>query len=354
MYEAFQRTVRGSVVVLVRDASVLLTPPRTLPRPHSVVQVPGLIYGSLAAHLRDVARTVIIATRCDSISVVGADVMDGLYSERASIRRFMVPFWMSLMGLDSRVLGFSWNESPPEPVQATMRLASRRVELLARDPISAARLKRDGADRVRLVSDLAFLTMIDDVTERTQEIVNWARGQKAKGRTVVTLNLNYALSRQFDQVAYFKKLVDQKTAEAFSFVLLPHDSRGPESDEFLAQSVYTDIKLQDNVYMVDKILSPGNVAKIASVTDFVVTGRMHLAIISATVGTPALSLSYQGKVEGLYESIGSTHWIDPMQISELDLIEAFDRIAEQLVGTQATLRKNLERLRNLAILNMPS
>jgi polysaccharide pyruvyl transferase WcaK-like protein len=83
---------------------------------------------------------------------------------------------------------------------------------------------------------------------------------------------------------------------------------------------------------------------------------MHLTILATTVGTPALTIGYQGKVAGLYDALGTDTWIDvdantPERLLAL-LDDALARgaelraaVAEALPLLRDRSRRNLDGLR---------
>lgn len=55
------------------------------------------------------------------------------------------------------------------------------------------------------------------------------------------------------------------------------------------------------VLFVNRLLDPSEIRALTKNAEVVVTGRMHLAIMALSQGTPAFVVSTQGKVEGLAE-----------------------------------------------------
>lgn len=341
----------GTVVVVVRQASDLLGVPEPLRDRVEVLPLPGLLYGGIRAHLRDLVRLSLVLRRSRSVSVVGADVMDGVYSVLASVRRFWVPAFAARAGLDGRVLGFSWNSHPAPLTVDAMRWASRRVRLLARDPGSAARLRADGGHGVVDVADLAFL-MTPGTTPAP--IRRWLQAQRAAGRTVVAVNANYLLQDRVDQVAEYSRLVADRLGQGWSFLLLPHDSRGAPSDVDLARAIRDAAPPSEHVHLVPGVLAPGEVTAVMAEVDLAVTGRMHLAILAAVAGTPAVAVSYQGKIAGLYDRLGLPCVLEPDERFRASLDDVADRVVGELAGLRETLARTVPQVRELALLNLPA
>ena len=60
----------------------------------------------------------------------------------------------------------------------------------------------------------------------------------------------------------------------------------------------------DELPYVDVQLSPAEVRGLAAGAQVVITGRMHLAIMSMSSGVPAITFSTHGKVSGLMRLFG--------------------------------------------------
>ena len=93
---------------------------------------------------------------------------------------------------------------------------------------------------------------------------------------------------------------------------------------------------------------PADVATLAGRADFAITGRMHLAILASTVGTPAIALSYQGKIEGLYRKLGLSSFIEPDSDLGANVWRQYLLVSENLATNRATLQANVGELKELA------
>lgn len=349
MFEAFAYNTDGSLTVICRNENDLLRVPDLAGRSVTVLALDKLLYGTLLPHLIQFWQLARIMRQSRSISVVGADIMDGVYSPIASERRFRLAEAGSKLGLQARILGFSWNKAPHPRTLEAMRSASKSVQLLARDPGSSERLRRDGATNVSDVADLAFLVPPEELSDTG--LRDWMGERASSGRRVVILNANYLLESHFDQVAVYSRFVADGIASGHSFVLLPHDSRTTNSDTDLLRRI-AEIVDNEDVYLVNDILTPGEVISAAGLASFAVTGRMHLAILCANAGTPSIAMSYQGKIEGLYRRLGMSCWIDPgPQISE-DLRRVADELESNLERESARLVAALPATVELSRLNV--
>lgn len=343
--EAFVAGVEGRVTIVVRRASDLAALPPESEARVQIVPLPGLLYGTPWQAVSAGSRLVELLQNARSLSVIGADVMDGVYWEAPSIRRFRAAGLAAELGLPARILGFSWSEHPTRLARDTMARTSAIVDLCARDPISAARLLADGAVRLTEVADLAFQTRRAPLPE---ELRTWLTAQRAERRRIVLLNSNGLIERLASTVAAYRDVIARAGRDTV-FVAVPHVSRGTPSDVDLARDLGTLVADPTRLAVIDELLAPGQVAELAAQADLVVTGRMHLAILSATVGTPAVTIGYQGKVAGLYESLAIDTWLDVdartrERLPDL-VLDALERAPQLRSSVEAALPALLERSR---------
>ncbi len=242
---------------------------------------------------------------------IGADVMDGFYGDTGTLRLTKLTQLAAKTGAETTILGFSFNQNPtPIAVQALKELPSK-VYLCARDPISHQRLIQHIQRPVELVADLAFLLPPASNSGLVAEVLQWVRVQKASDRIVLGINVNNLFLR-FNKNLTVAELVNVyvKTMTELlnhhpnlSFLMMPHDSRGDESDVSLAASVLEalPIDLKAHTHQVPFPCRADEIKAICAEIDLVFTGRMHLAIACLGQETPIACLTYQGKFEGLFQ-----------------------------------------------------
>jgi polysaccharide pyruvyl transferase WcaK-like protein len=352
MYQAFLARTPGSITVIARSADDLLWHDDS--GRVNYVYLPDLLYGGLAGRRRDLHMFRKIAQAAESVSIVGADVMDGVYSEASSVRRFRTARSAALSGARARVLGFSWNSHPTRRALAAMRGVGEDVELLPRDQRSAERLAADGAHRSKLVADLAFLT-INGPELTDDQLASWFELEEAQQRQVLVINANPRLERIFTgQRGQYVELVHALVADGYSCVLLPHDSRGgAASEESYLASLAAEIGLSEHVYLIPRAPMPSQIVAIARRARLVVSGRMHLVVLSSVAGTPAVGLEYQDKFEGLYRLLGYDGRVAAPESGDWDLtarVRAALHTADEYEERLASAKPEIERR---ARLNLP-
>jgi O-antigen/teichoic acid export membrane protein/polysaccharide pyruvyl transferase WcaK-like protein len=321
MVEAFLENTSGDVLIVVRTLNDLRVPPEHADRAQ-LHALPALIHGAENAHRRDIARLGrllggprsggprsggprsggprsggALVSDARSVTVVGADAMDGAYDARASVRRADVATLAAGIGLDSRVLGFSWNSHARSGARRALRRAGRAgVRLLVRDPVSTARARREGLRGVAETADAVF-------SARTVEraIVPELLGDPQPPYVVV--NPSGLVGRSMDQVTEFSAIVRALLERGVGVLLLPHVIRSSASDLAACRAVAERVG-DSRVVLVERQLAPAEVRGVCARAQLVVAGRMHLAIQSLWSAVPAITLSTQGKVEGLMQLFG--------------------------------------------------
>lgn len=293
MFEAFIERVEGQIIAVVRDASAVHVPPPWASRVELLV-LPDLIYGSGARRRRDLRMFASVTRRARSMSIIGADIMDGHYNVRASVNRSVLAEFAAGEGVDSRVLGFSWNGRPKGSARrALARAGESGVRLLARDPHSLKRLEADRICGVEQVSDIVFgaTTVAPDQS-----------GPRSTARPLVVVNASALVARKLDLTADYVALV-RSLASVADVLLLPHVLRSGDDDLIACRRIH-ELVDDPRVTLIDRLLTPSQVRTLARRARAVFTGRMHLAIIAMSQGVPAVVLNTQGKVDGLAELVG--------------------------------------------------
>lgn len=343
MLEAFLENTTGPVVVIERYAGDVVIPEEQADRVE-VVQLPHLVYGVGDEHVADLRRYAALIRRARSVSVVGADMMDGKYSLRGSVRRSLLAQAAAEAGVPTRILGFSWNASARLAARRALVAASRAgVVPLLRDPLSAERARRAGVQRVEEVTDIVF-------SARTRDGAFCTSLALPAGVPFALVNASALVATMVDQVPEYERIVDRLRAAGVHVVLLPHVSR-PIGDDKIAVRAVAERVGTEGVTVVDRVLMPAEIRGLAEDALLTVTGRMHLAIMSLSLGVPAITLATQGKVEGIMRLIGLPQLcVEPTPGFADRVLPVIDRIlAEPDVRT--TIDNALPEVRRLSAFN---
>ena len=278
--------------------------------------------------LRDSAETYII----------GADVLDGFYSDRKTTLRLRFANLAARSGSRTSVVGFSMNANPSTAACAAISGLDPRVRLVARDPISAQRTEAIAGRPVETAADLAFLV------EAEEPPAAFALPAEIN----VGFAPNYHLAGEFGGP---EQLLDAMegclsallaSGPELGIVLIPHDSRGPSSDFALSASLAERLP-SDRVVAATFVSSPGHVRWVAAQLHAMVSARMHAAIGALGEGTPVAVLGYQNKAEGILSMFELDHWVAHPQVT-LSNPSEFVALAQRLLDKGDEIRPQIHRL----------
>ncbi|MCW2747882.1 MAG: Polysaccharide pyruvyl transferase family protein WcaK [Nocardioidaceae bacterium] len=291
---AFLENVAGPITVVSRYPSDFRIPVELAHRVQ-LISLGTLLYGGLPSFVRDLRRFKALLGDAASVSIVGADIMDGAYNFRASTSRAIVARSAASAGIDTRVLGFSWNDKAHDQARAMLRSADHAgVRLLLRDPLSAERAERDGLNAVTC-ADIVFAAKSADPAraDRTLAEIDTTGG-------LALVNVSGLIAS--DQTGAYVSIIRALQARGLGVVLLPHVIKHGPDDLAACRRVFAALDAEggtEGIALVEDVLLPAEVRGFAERATITVTGRMHLAIMSLMKGVPAVTLATQGKVEGL-------------------------------------------------------
>jgi polysaccharide pyruvyl transferase WcaK-like protein len=234
---------------------------------------------------------------------IGADVIDGAYNPNSVCARLSLLAEAAKLGKKATLLGASYNMHPEAKTKNALRNLPDSVTICARDPVSKLRME-EALDRpIRQVADLAFLLQPRAEHSATLSAKNWIKSRHAAGDQVIGLNANYLHAEKDPEIIRALKLfVKSILRHSISIVLIPHDTRSQMPDEKLLQLAIADVaeKDRERIYALPPV-SPGVVRAVVTELDFLVTGRMHTAILALSGTTPTFCFAYQDKFEGLLQ-----------------------------------------------------
>ena len=300
LVESVLHNITGDVHLVVRrSGDVLLDHVPDAGRVITEFVLPDLLYGRGAAHRRDVWRLKKLIPDYSSVLVVGADIMDGRYCLRASIARSRMAALAAELGVPAAVLGFSWSTQPKRRAVRAIAKASRSgVVLYGRDPATLRRLHGMGL-KPHAAADVVFTIGSSDLPTARQLLTELGVSDRDD---YVLINASGLVGSASAQTAAYVDVVRGLAARGIIPILLPHVSRGGADDQhaldLLAGAIGTPVPRVRSIQLPDVIRG------LCSGATAVVTGRMHLGVMALRMGTPAVIVSTQGKVEGLVEMFG--------------------------------------------------
>ena len=281
-----------------------------------------------------------------TFSVIGADVMDGCCGVVESVIRFGMLCMSNELSTANRVLGFSWSGLTPAPISRALGLSQPRTLLCVRDPHSLARLRTEGDYDLRQVADMVF-TMNE--VEPYMRITSWIAEQV--GRPIVVINVSGLLAGRGVDTSEYVEIANHLFQRGCSIIVLPHVIRSGDDDLSACAELISELDSNPHSYLVDELLRPRQVAWLARSASAVLTGRMHLSILSLNQAVPAAILSTNGKVTGLLDLLGIAELaLDPVPGFAASAKKALDQILDD-PSVRTRLLAHLPKVRELAELN---
>jgi coenzyme F420 hydrogenase subunit beta len=301
------------------------------------------------------------------IFIIGADILDGYYSEKVSTRRIELADWAHKAGIRVTFTGFSFNAKPKPSAVAAMRRLSSDVRLCVRDPVSVERVKKSVGRDPLTVADVAFL--LKPEPPQDAELMRWLGAEESVGQAIIGVNAIYT-SKFFgerseqaqDQYILFHINLIRRIARDrpnCRFLLIPHDyrPRGIGEGPLLEQIFLSlDDHLRARTLLLRREYSGAEIKWLCSRLDFVVTSRMHLAIASLGQGIPVFCFTYQGKFEGLFKLLNHPELVTSMD----EVLGNPDRLLDRILDiyadaprVRASLYSSLPRILKLAQRNIP-
>ena len=300
-------------------------------------------------------------TESDAIIGLGADVLDGKYGAALVCRFSSYLNHAARNGIPAAIAGFSFNATPRRPANYALSRLSSAVQVNLRDEYSLQRFLASTKRHATLCADAAFLMKPStSVPTRFSGTINQWREENL---TPVIVNLNaHAFSVLLHKkseaeivTAIAKQLASAAMAQRLGYVLLPHDTKPQSGDIRMLKNLEIELRalgIQNVEYVM--LEEPSEIKAIAGLVDFVITGRMHLAIASLGVGTPVLSITYQDKFEGLYKhfEITEDYLIAPEACIDADLSIRIGKLLSHIENYREGISNLQGRVRALATRNI--
>lgn len=337
MFDALLSNTPGKLYVVLGSHNALHVALEFRDRVETAV-LPRLIRGHLLVRSRDVRRFAALLSRTSVLLVPGADTIDGGHPH-ASLARHNLAHLAADRGVRVAIQGFSWAADAPPSVAASMKRLASTVGVYPRDPVSKRRLESSGVSRLTEASDLVFsYHSLEPLPQNLESVVSAA---EVAGRRLVLLNISGMIARRMDLQREYRAVVQHLHTNDCVVVFLPHVVRTGDDDLTQARDLFAAVGGPEDV-LVEETLRPAQIKSLASRAFCTITGRMHLAIMSLSHGTPAITLATVGKVEGLYESFELAELVvQPRAGCDSDICECIDIL---LTGRDAVSDRILQRL----------
>lgn len=295
MCDAFCEYYKGVCVIVVENADGIILP-KVYADKIKIIEVPNLIDAGFIRNLIAIFKLVRYSNQMSALSVIGADIIDGSYYLKESVNRLFILRIFANLKVKTRILGFSWSEKPEEISTHMLRGVGHDTKLLVRDPISLKRLLDAGVEPLTLCSDLVFS---DLSTEEHAAIQEWIDKSK---KPFVVVNIS-GLSKNSSgdstvEINEYSKVISYLHNLNYRIMIMPHVFREKNGDTRIAKELFNLSCTPDDLLIEDRF-TPANERLIMKSAEFLVTGRMHPAVIALSVGTPVIALETGDKVYGL-------------------------------------------------------
>ncbi|GGG81266.1 polysaccharide pyruvyl transferase family protein [Corynebacterium pelargi] len=269
------------------------------------------------------------------LAIIGADIIDGGYHRGSAYRLWSLAKASAENGIDTRVFGFSWGTSiSPLISGVAQRAVGAGVRALCRDSVSWQRFQSSTEASATLSADLVF----------SADHIASAQPQRFFEQPYALLNVSGLIESRHGLVKEYVEVCQYLASTGRRIVLTPHVANSGGNDHLAIEALASHLQARGIDYaVIDTLLRPAQIAAYANAADVVVTGRMHLSIISFIQSTPAVVLGTQGKVEGLLKDLGL----------EFLLVEPGASMGQAIVQSLKQLDANRESVQQQLSLSLP-
>lgn len=334
LLEAAIKALKGDITIVGTSAESLTVPYNDRERV-SFHPASGFIYLPPFLRFGYALRLVRLISSANTLSVVGADLMDGAYNPGASLARSSALWLAAKQRIPSVLLGCSWaSASVGSCAKALSRAGQAGAQLNFRDGISQERAVSEGMTTATLTSDIVFS---DDSADEKHLLTSFCTSARQSGRRIALVNASGLVAKRMSQTGEYVTIVDHLLKNNFSVVLLPHVFRATGDDLEECKKILGMLP-SGEVRLVDSMLRPSAVRSLCQDADLVITGRMHLAVMALGQGVVPITLGTHGKVEGLYRHFqGLDFCVEPKVGFGRQIADLVPAAMEQSPGWKASL-----------------
>lgn len=311
----------------------------------------------------------IMAQHPSHVVLLGADCMDGFYSPFISLTLLALhDLFSNTSGIESRMMGFSFNEKPYWLLKWAYNQLNEGVTLNLRDQLSLSRFRKFTKKDAGLVADSAFLLQPSYNFNGFVRLETWVKSRRQNG-TKLIIGMNFhPMLRKYNGEDDIKAdaLIIAKNLETIlhdradiDFVFIPHDNRSCLTDNLMLGEMYMYLcacGFDKRVYYEQQVYRADQLKGICSLIDGIVSSRMHLAIAALGQGRSVMAASYQGKFEGLFQhfNLPLRYILSADKFISNDMVISFFDYIDNLTELNAMVGKELPKVLRLSQNNMLS
>lgn len=240
------------------------------------------------------------------------------------------------------IINTSWGAKPREDNLKFLKniCKSPNLQIYIRDSISFKLIQEDinFLNPPILTADLAFLCDKNE-TNKNNELEKWINKTT---KPIIGINIHQDFCEYNSDVK--TKIINfvNTNHHKYRFLFIPHDSRKREYQDLI--SIQKTCKNVDS--FTTNYLEPEYEKFITSKLYLVITGRMHLSILTIPNGIPSIAIAYNG-----VKAIGTfSHWdienlvIEPKNIGNLTKLVTY--VEENYSLIQKKINQNMESVKD--------
>ncbi|WP_273477127.1 polysaccharide pyruvyl transferase family protein [Faecalicoccus acidiformans] len=237
--------------------------------------------------------------------VLGADIMDGHYSNYSVIFPIQLCRILSKLDIKTNIISFSYNSHPTKYSKFLFKYLPNNIRISCRDFVSLDRLKKITNHDIECYPDIALTmppSLMNNILENIKKDLFSNPNFVNKKKILINLNplpfQKNNLETKFLTIS--KNTISTLIKEGFFICLAPHVYRDGDSDLNAQKIVYSKLSKEEksSVYVLDQKLHANEIKRLITYFDLVITGRMHMAIATIGMGQACGIVGYQGKCEG--------------------------------------------------------
>lgn len=281
----------------------------------------------------------------NTVVILGADCMDGFYSPALSLTLLTLHDLFSYtVGTGSKLMGFSFNETPYRPLCHVFRNVSSDTRFNLRDEVSLRRFMEKTGISAGLVADVAFLLQADADFNDYALLEKWVKSRKDSGSEyIIGINFHPMLRKynNTDDIRHDALIVAQNLKQILelcptvALALIPHDNRDLLTDNLVLSTIaeyLNEYGFKDRITYSSKVFRAAQLKAVCGLLDGIVSSRMHLAIAALGQGKSILAASYQGKFDGLFRHfhLPCEYLLRPEQFISEQFVPIFQKFINEL------------------------
>lgn len=283
------------------------------------------------------------------LAIIGADVLDGYYSEWRSLSRIACADLASRYCSDVRILGFSFNASAKKSCADYLKRVSHHgVVCLSRDVASHDRMTDAGIASVPAM-DLAFLLSPEEFDCKD------VRGEYV---CINSCLVHYSQYGEFFIEKMINFLSYIEVFESSKFLFVPHDTRSDASgmtDFSIMEEIVGRLSpgLQERSVIMPDTLNVAQVKYVVSKAKYCIVGRKHMGVGALSMSVPTMFIEYQDKQKGLIELVGLNPEVNVLNPKDDDAVwrDKYTKFLQTLADQKSILGKRIPSVVDCALLN---